>query len=205
MGVNIDLQKVMAGKSDEELQEISVKYKKYTKEALIVFLNEVKKRGVAIENALEIEARVKELEIEEKKKFRVIEEKDLHPNIIRASKLLLLEIPVGIVQLLFSAYYIYQNTDQTFDEVLLRVFSASFVFICLISYLFSVWIKKGTTTARQVIGVLTGISVVSKIYTLITLQFTGVLNAIIIIIYLLIESYILYLLFNKASSKWYAR
>lgn len=201
--MNIDLNKVMLYKTDEELMELSTHYKKYTKEALIIFLNETKKRSLEIPNQVEIENRINEFEIEEERNNKVIEEKDLHPNIIRASKFILLNIPISIVQFIIAAYFVSQIQDKSFFQQVLSGFSAVLLLAWLITYLFSVWIKKGTSLARIVIGVLAGISIISQSFRLINVEYDGILLLLISVINVLIDVYIVYLLFNKESASWY--
>ncbi len=201
--MNIDLNKIMFNKTDDELIELSVNYKKYTKEALLVYLKETKARSLSIPNLAEIENRINEFEIEEERRNKVIEEKDLHPNIIRASKFILLGIPISLVQFITAAYYISKFQEILFiDQFLGRSF-AVLLLGWLITYLFSVWIKKGTSLARIIIGVLVGISIISQSFRLINVEYEGILLLLISVINILIDVYIVYLLFNKETSNWY--
>lgn len=197
-----DFNKVMSNKSDNDLLEIGSNYKKFTKDALIAFLNELKIRKIEIPHTIEIENWIKELEVKNEHVGKIIGRIELHPNIERVAKLILLGIPISLAQLIIAAFYIYQVVGSPFFGQLFSMLSLSLILAWLIIFIIAAWIKSGTSLSRIIIGILTALSVITIVSNFITAN-EGILLGFVSIINLLRVSYILYLLFNKESSNWY--
>jgi hypothetical protein len=199
-----DFNKVMANKSDHDLLEIGSNYKKFTKDALIAFLSELKIREIETPNTIEIENWIKELEVKNENVGKITGKIELHPNIQLVAKLILLGIPISIAQSIISVFYLYQASDSiSFGQVFSMLF-LSLILIWGIIFLVAAWIKSGTSVSRIIIGILTAVSVITNASHFInTANEEGMLLGSVSVINLLRTFYILYLLFNKESSNWY--
>lgn len=198
-----DFNKVMSNKSDNDLLEIDSNYKKFTKDALIAFLSELKIRKIETPNTIEIENWIKQLEVKNEHVGKIAGKIELHPNIERVAKLILLGIPISMVQLIIAAFDIYQVFGNPFFGQLFSMLSLSVILTWAIIILFAAWIKSGTSVSRIIIGILTVVSIITHVSSFFNTANEGMLLAFVSIIYLLIACYILYLLFNKDSSNWY--
>ncbi len=201
--MNIDFNKVMSNKSDNELLEIDSNYKKFTKDALIAFLSELKTRKIETPNSIEINNWIKELEVKNENVGKITEKIELHPNIERVAKLILLGIPVSLLQLTISAFYLYQAIGSASFSQIFSLLSFSLILIWIVSIIFAAWIKSGSSLSRIIIGILSVWSVITNVSSFINTFNEGALLGFVSIINLLISGYILYLLFNKDSSNWY--
>ena len=201
--MNIDFKTVMSNKLDNDLLEIGANYKKYTKDALIAYLNEIQTRKIEIQNTIEIENQIKELEIKNENVGKVVKKIELHPNIERAVKIILLGIPISIIQLIISAFYMHQSVERALFNQILSLVSLSIILVWILIMLLAAWLKSGTSLSRIIIGILTGLTVTNNISSFIDIYNEGILSLIVSVINVLIACYVLYLLFNKETSNWY--
>ncbi len=201
--MNRDFNKVMSNKSDNDLLEIASNYKKFTKDALAALLSELKMRKIEITNIIEIENWIKELEVKNENVGKVSGTIELHPNIERVAKFILLGIPISLIQLIITAFYLNQAVGSISFSQIVSLLSFSLILIWIIILLFAAWIKSGTSISRIVIAILTGYAIITNISSLIDSVNEGILLIFVSIINLIIDCYILYLLFNKDTSNWY--
>ncbi len=199
----INFEHLFSQKSNEELLEIAQNYNKYTEEALSVLLKEIDSRDLELPNKESIINHLSALAQSKPKKKKITEE-DLHPNIKRASNVILLGIPLIIIQFIVAIYLINeQQINADFFDIMKRGLSAGFIISILIDYLLSVWIKRGTNLSRIVISTLAVLSIFSDSTSLYHTSTEDYISRTFYFIYIMIGIYLLYLLLNRDTSEWY--